>query len=127
MHAIGFRAPAEFFQMPIEALELSEEAHVEAEAVEQANRIMRVGSRDDAVAGIGDRLEMARRDETGDAGDREVSWRRSDHAFPFTAAAIEGRPAAEPSTAARRGAVTRKEYRSSIVSRPAFAMLARSG
>ena len=40
--------------------------------IEHADRVVRIDGGDEAVAGVLDRLEMARRHEAGDAGDREI-------------------------------------------------------
>ena len=59
--------------MAIEALDLGEEPHVERVAIEDADGVVRIDRRDQAVAGVVDRLQVPRRDEAGDAGDREVA------------------------------------------------------
>ena len=58
--------------MAVEALDLGEEPHVERKAVEDADRVMRIGRGDEAIAGVLDRLQVTRRDVAGDAGDGEV-------------------------------------------------------
>ncbi len=58
--------------MPIEPLELGEEPHVERESIQDSDRIVRIGRRDESVAGIVDGFQVARRNETADAGDRKV-------------------------------------------------------
>src|SRR5688572_17130925 len=127
LHAIGLRPTPQLLEMPIESLEFSEEPDVESEPIQQADRVMRVDGGHQPVASIGDRLEMAWRDEACHAGDREI-FRAAVHALPFTgvvaACALRSRLAA--STAAIRGAVRCSEYRSSMVRRPATAMRVRN-
>ena len=62
--ALGFGAALEFFEMPIEALELGEESDVEGVAIEHADRVMRIDGRHQAVAGVVDRFQVPRGDET---------------------------------------------------------------
>ncbi len=66
------RAAAQLLEVAIEPLDLVEEPHVEREPIEDADRVMRIGGGDQAVAGVLDRLEMPRRDVAADAGDGEV-------------------------------------------------------
>ena len=61
--------------MPIEALDLGEEADLERVAIEHADRIVRIDGRDEPIARVADRLEVTRRDEAADARHREVLHR----------------------------------------------------
>jgi hypothetical protein len=66
------RPTPQLFQMPIESLDLVEEAHVEGEPIEDADGVMRIGGSNQAIAGVLDRLQMPRCDVTADAGNGEV-------------------------------------------------------
>ena len=68
---LGRSAP-ELLQMPIEALDLIEEAHFERKPIEHANRIVRVRGSDQAIAGVMDRLQMARRNIAAYSRDGKV-------------------------------------------------------
>src|SRR5262245_5383108 len=72
VHALGRRTAAELLEMPIEAFELCEKAHIERVAIEHSDRIVRIDGGDKTVAGVCDCLQMPRRHEAGDAGDGEV-------------------------------------------------------
>ena len=60
--------------MAVEPLVFGEEADVEREPIEDADGVVRIDRGDQAVAGVEDRLQVARRDVAGDAGHREVPW-----------------------------------------------------
>ena len=110
MHTIGLGPAAQLLEVAIETFELGEEPDIEAEPIEQPDGVVRIDGRHQAIARIGDRLEMPRRDEAGHSGDCEVFGRNCHHAFPFTAAAATAVPlSAVRSTASSRGAVTRSE------------------
>ena len=74
MHALRFGTAPQLLEMPIEPLELGEEPDVERVAIEHADGVVRIDRRDQPVAGVVDRFQMARRDEAGHAGHREVFW-----------------------------------------------------
>ena len=103
VHALGFRAAPQLLEVPIEALDLGEEPDVERIAIEHADRIVRIGGGHEPVAGVLDRLQMPRRDEAGDAGDREILHARCPRCAAFGAS----RPRA--AAAANRGACTCSE------------------
>lgn len=65
-------SPAQLLEMPVEALELPEIAHLREVAVQYAHRVMRIGHGHERVAGFLYRLEMAGRYVAGDAGECEV-------------------------------------------------------
>src|ERR1051325_10252892 len=77
VHALGVAEAAELLDVPLETLELGEEADVERVAVERAGGIGRIERRDDGVARLVDGLEMARRDIAGGSGDGEVLGHRT--------------------------------------------------
>ena len=114
MHALGLGAALELFEMAIEPLEFGEEPDIECVAIEHADRVVRIDRGDEAVAGVVNGLEVARGHEAGDAGHGEVFWTH------------DWECAAARSTAASCGAVTRSEYRASIVCRPAMAIVRRN-
>ena len=58
--------------MPIEALELGEEAAIERKAIEDAHRVVRIGRRHETVAGVLNGFEVPGCDVAGDPGDGEV-------------------------------------------------------
>ena len=58
--------------MPIEPLELGEEPAVEGEAIENTHRVVGIGGRDQAVAGVLNGFEVPGCDVAGDPGDGEV-------------------------------------------------------
>ena len=60
--ALGLGTAAQLVEVAVETLDLLEEAHVEAVRVEDADRVMGIGRRDKAVAGVADRLKVARGD-----------------------------------------------------------------
>ena len=97
VNALLFGPTLQLLEVPVEALELGEEADIERIAVEDADRIVRIDGGDQPVPGVVDRLEVARRDEPGDAGHCKVFCA---HNLGWTAAC---------STAAICGAVTRSE------------------
>src|SRR4029453_3898583 len=72
VHARVRRTTAELFEMPIEPLEFGEEPDIEGVPVEDADGIVRVDRGNHAVAGGGNRLQMAGRDDSADAGHCEV-------------------------------------------------------
>ena len=66
------RSASQLLEVAIEALDLVEEAHVERKPIQHANRIMRIGRRDQAIAGVLNCLQMARRNVAANPGDGEV-------------------------------------------------------
>ena len=72
MDAIGFRPAPELLQMPVETLDLGEEADVEPVSVQHTDRVVRIGRRHEPVARVPDRLEVSWRDVPGDSGECEV-------------------------------------------------------
>src|SRR2546425_6546521 len=75
VYAARVGAAPQFLQMPIETLDLGEEAHVERVPIEHPDVVVRVDGGDQTVAGVLDRLEMARGHEAGHSGQREGSHR----------------------------------------------------
>ena len=108
VHALGRRTPAELLEMPIEALELGEEPDVERMPIEDPDGVVRIGCRHEPVARVGNRLQMPRRNEAGNTGDREV-FHISLSVAPCCWRIAYSRPAADASTAASFGAVTFNE------------------
>ena len=72
VHALRLRPAPQLLEVTVEALELGEEPDVEAEPVEHADGVVRVGGGNQAVAGVLDGLEVAGRDVAGHAGHRKV-------------------------------------------------------
>ena len=124
VHAIGVGAAAQLLEMPIEALDLGEKPDVEGVGVENADGVVRIDRGHQAMTGVLDGLQVARRDVAGGAGQREVARRLLVHAV--LPSRCRDRSTTSPSAAASFGAFTRSEYRSSIVRRPAAASRCRS-
>ena len=89
------RSTAQFLEMAIESLDLVEEAHFEREPIEYADRIVRVRGGDQAIAGVMDRLQMARGNIAAYSGDGKIlrqnafltlspSWLRAGRPFHGT-------------------------------------------
>jgi hypothetical protein len=72
MHALALRPAPQLLEVPIEALDFSEESDVERELIEHAHRVMRIGSGHESILGLGNRAEMPRRNEPGNTCDCEV-------------------------------------------------------
>ena len=86
--AIGFGAALELLDVPVEALELREEADIEAIAIENADGIVRIHRGDEPVPRIVNGLQVPRGDEPGDAGHGEIF-----HAHLFDCSAAFSTPA----------------------------------
>jgi hypothetical protein len=52
VHALALDAPPELLEVPVEALDLGEEAHVEAVLVEEPDGVLRVHRGHHAAAGV---------------------------------------------------------------------------
>ena len=102
-------ASLQLVDVAVEALELGEEAHVERIAVEDADGVVRVDRRDQPVAGVGNRLEMARRNVAGNAGQREVPHPCASRGSARAARCRQPLSATARSVAASFGALTRSE------------------
>ena len=98
VHARFVRTAAQLLEMPIETLELGEEPAIERKAIEDAHRVVGIGRRHEAVAGVLNGFEVPGCDVARNARDREIS--RLGHVCT-EAACFRIR--------ANRGAVTRRE------------------
>jgi hypothetical protein len=73
VHPVLRRIPPQLVEVPIETLELGEEARPRRVRVKDARRIVRVKRSDEPVARILDGSKVAGCDETGYAGHRKIS------------------------------------------------------
>ena len=69
---VRFRPAPQLFEVTVEAFDLGEEADVEREAIQDADRVVRVSRSDQPVAGILNCLEVTGGHKTTHAGDREI-------------------------------------------------------
>ena len=72
MDALLLGEPAALLEEAVEALDLGEERGVGEVAIDDADRVVRIDRRDQRVAGLRDRLHVARRDEACRTDEREV-------------------------------------------------------
>jgi hypothetical protein len=72
IHALPPRAAPQLLEMPVEALDFSEETGVEAEAVEDPDSVVRIGRGHQLVAGVADGFHVAGRNKARRSGHGEV-------------------------------------------------------
>ena len=106
---LRFGASFELLEMPVEPLDFGEEAHVEGVLVQDADRVMRIRRRDEAIAGVLDGLEMSGGDEAAHAGHGEIFHCCTSAAIAAPACASRERSTTALSVAASVGAFTRRE------------------
>src|SRR4029453_3735429 len=119
MHPLGFRPAGKLFEMAIETFDLGKKAHAERVAIEQADSIMRIHGGDQPLAGVADRIQVARRNESSYAGNGKVLRQRCSPETWTHASDARVRARAAPITAATRGPCPRTEKGASNGARPA--------
>ena len=77
--------------------------------IEHADGVVRIDGGDEPVARVANRLQVTRRDEAADAGDREILHRSGSRDACTSGVGGDARRAVCRSTAAIRGAFTRSE------------------
>src|SRR5687767_2546815 len=74
VNSIFFRAPAQFFQVAVESLDLGKELDIERILVEDAHRIFRVYRSHQPVARVSNRAQMTGRNVSTHTDHCKVFW-----------------------------------------------------